>query len=112
MRLDEDTAAEGVCGSSMTGDGYTDLLRPAPSAENREHQTGVGPIGMVNSQALAGNVGERKIVAFGDSNRFTATNFKLEDGSFPSAGMNTENQELRQFALNVLHWPSGELPPG
>ncbi len=97
-------------GSSLTGKGYTNLLRLSPSAENREHPTGVGPIGMGNSQALAGSVGAGRIAAFGDSNGFTAMNFKLEDGLSVAAGMNTENHEWRQFVLNILHWLSGELP--
>jgi len=97
-------------GSSLTGEGYTNLLRLSPTAENRQHPTGVGPIGMGSSQALAGSVGEGKIVAFGDSNGFTAMIFKREDGSSTSVGMNTENHEWKQFVLNVLHWLSGELP--
>ena len=97
-------------GSSLTGEEYVNLFRLSPAAENREHPTGVGPIGMGNSQALAGGVGEGKIVAFGDSNGFTAMNFKLEDGSTQSAGMNTDNHDWKQLVLNVLHWLSGELP--
>ena len=97
-------------GSSLTGEEYVNLFRLSPAAENREHPTGVGPIGMGNSQALAGGVGEGKIVAFGDSNGFTAMNFKLEDGSSQSAGMNTDNHDWKQLVLNVLHWLSGELP--
>ena len=97
-------------GSSLTGEGYTNLFRLSASAENHQHPTGVGPIGMGNSQALAGNVGEGKIVAFGDSNGFTAMNFRQEDGSLVAAGMNTENHDWKQFVLNVLHWLSGELP--
>lgn len=96
-------------GSSLTGEGYINLFRLSPSAENRKHPTGVGPIGMGNSQALAGSVGEGKIVALGDSNGFTAMNFKREDGSSQSAGMNTEHHDWKQFVLNVLHWLSGEL---
>ncbi len=97
-------------GSSLTGEGYANLFRLSPSAENREHPTGVGPIGMGNSQALAGGVGEGRIVAFGDSNGFTAMNFNLGDESSLSAGMNTENHQWKQMVLNVLHWLSGELP--
>lgn len=98
-------------GSSLTGEGYANLLQLSPTAKNQEHPTGVGPIGMGNSQALAGSAGEGKIVALADSNGFTAMNFKLEDGSSLSAGMNTENHDWKQFVLNVLHWLSGELPP-
>jgi hypothetical protein len=97
-------------GSSLTGEDYTNLFRLSPTAENREHPTGVGPVGMGNSQALAGSVGEGKIVAFGDSNGFTAMNFKLEDGPPLSVGMNTQNHDWKQLVLNVLHWLSGDLP--
>lgn len=44
------------------------ILQLSPSAQNLEHPTGVGPIGMDNSQVLAGIVGKGKVVAFGDSN--------------------------------------------
>ncbi len=97
-------------GSALNGEGFANLLRLSATAENREHPTGVGPIGMGDSQALAGSVGDGKIVALGDSNGFTAMNFKAEDGSSQSAGMNTKNQDWRKFVLNVLHWLSGELP--
>jgi hypothetical protein len=97
-------------GSSLTGEGYANLLRLSPTAENREHPSGVGPIGMGNSQALAGSVGKGKIAAFADSQGFTAMVFRLEDGSSVSAGMNTENHDWKQLVLNVLHWLSGDLP--
>lgn len=97
-------------GSSLTGNGYTNLLRLSSSAENREHPTGVGPIGMGNSQALVGSVGAGRIAAFGDSNGFTAMIFKLADEEPQPAGMNTANHDWKQFVLNVLHWLSGELP--
>jgi hypothetical protein len=97
-------------GSSLTGEGYTNLFRLSPTAENRQHSTGVGPVGMGDSQALAGRVGDGKIVAFGDSNGFTAMNFEWEDGSVQSAGMHVENYQWKQLVLNVLHWLSGDLP--
>jgi hypothetical protein len=97
-------------GSSLTGDGYTNLFRLSASAENLQHATGVGPVGMGNSQALAGSVGNGRIVAFGDSNGFTAMKFNWEDGSSVSAGMTTENYQWKQLVLNVLHWLSGDLP--
>ena len=73
-------------GSSLTGENYANLFRLSPTAENQKHSTGVGPVGMGNSQALAGRVGEGKIVAFGDSNGFTAMNFEFDDGSTLAAG--------------------------
>ena len=93
-------------GSSLSGEGYTNLFRLSPTARNEVHPTGVGPVGMGTSQALAGEFGEGRIVAFGDSNGFTAMVFNEEDGSTISAGMNTEHYDWKQLVLNVLHWLS------
>jgi hypothetical protein len=97
-------------GSALEGAAYTNLLRLSPTAENRQHPTGVGPEGMGNSQALAGTVGSGKIVALGDSNGFTAMVFEEEDGSTRALGMNTAHHDWKQFVLNALHWLSGALP--
>ena len=93
-------------GSSLSGEGYTNLFRLSPTAKNETHPTGVGPIGMGTSQALAGKFGEGKIVAFGDSNGFTAMIFTEEDGSTTTAGMTTDHYDWKQLVLNVLHWLS------
>ena len=66
---------------------------------------------MGTSQALAGSVGDGKIVAFGDSNGFTAMVFTEEDWSTLSAGMNTDHYDWKQLVLNVLHWLSQEVSP-
>jgi hypothetical protein len=97
-------------GSALQGAGFSNLLRLSATAENRQHPTGVGPSGMGDSQALAGTVGSGKVVAFGDSNGFTAMIFKEEDGTTNALGMNTTHHDWRQFVLNVLHWLSGILP--
>lgn len=91
-------------GSSLTGKGYTSLFRLAPTAENRRHPTGVGPVGMGDSQALVGEFGQGRVAAFGDSNGFTAMLFAQEDGSSKALGMNTANYDWKQFVLNVLRW--------
>ncbi len=96
-------------GSSLSGDAYTNIFRLSDTAENRQHPTGVGPEGMGNSMALAGSVGEGRIIAFGDSNGFTAMNFEQDDGSSKSLGMNTAHHDWKQFVLNTLHWLSGDL---
>jgi hypothetical protein len=96
-------------GSSLSGEAYTNIFRLSDTAENRQHPTGVGPEGMGNSMALAGSVGEGRIIAFGDSNGFTAMNFEQDDGSSKSLGMNTAHHDWKQFVLNTLHWLSGEL---
>jgi len=95
-------------GSSLSGERYTNLFRLSASAKNEMHPTGVGPIGMGTSQALAGNFGEGKIVAFGDSNGFTAMIFTGEDGSTTPVGMNIDHYDWKQLVLNVLHWLSQE----
>lgn len=97
-------------GSSLTGEDYTNILKLSPSAKNLQHPTGVGPIGMGNSQGLAGVIGKGRVVAFGDSNGFTAMRFKLENEASISAGMNTKGYDWKNMVLNTLHWLSGELP--
>jgi DNA-binding transcriptional regulator YiaG len=96
-------------GSALTGDDFINIFRLSDTAENRQHPTGVGPDGMGVSQALAGEVGEGRILIFGDSNGFTAMNFDQEDGSVKSLGMNTEHHDWKQMVLNSLHWLSGDL---
>lgn len=96
-------------GSSLTGSNYSNVFQLSESAENIQHSTGVGPIGMGQSQCLAGSVEKGKIVAFGDSNGFTAMVFRMGDNSTQPGGMTTENYQWKQFVLNTLHWLSGEL---
>lgn len=95
-------------GSGLNGKNYTNLLRLSESSENVVHNTGVGPIGKGNSQALSGNVGKGKVVALGDSNGFTAMVFDQKDGTKQKAGMNLENYDWKQFVLNTLYWLSNE----
>ncbi len=45
-------------GSSLSGEGFTNLFQLSATAKNEMHPTGVGPIGMGTSQALAGDFGE------------------------------------------------------
>lgn len=96
-------------GSALTGKDYVNIFKLSETAENRQHPTGVGPEGMGNSQALAGDVGEGRVLIFGDSNGFTAMNFKEEGGSISSLGMNTMRHDWKQMVLNSLHWLSGDL---
>ena len=96
-------------GIALTGADYDNIFRLSDTAENRRHATGVGPDGMGDSQALAGEVGEGRILVFGDSNGFTAMNFDQEDGSVKSLGMNTAHHDWKQMVLNSLHWLSRDL---
>lgn len=100
-------------GSALTGEGYSNLLRLSPTAENRRHSTGVGPVGSGDSQGLAGRVGRGRVVAFGDSNGFTALLFPGPDGTTRALGMNTPHHDWKRLVRNVLRWlaPDAEAPP-
>ncbi|MCX2719178.1 hypothetical protein [Lentiprolixibacter aurantiacus] len=93
-------------GSGLSGEGYSNILKLSESSENVMHSTGVGPVGKGNSQGLAGTVGKGKVVAFGDSNGFTAMVFDLGDGIKQAAGMNLKGYDWKQFVLNTLYWLS------
>ena len=95
-------------GSALSGENYTNILKLSENARNIRHSTGVGPIGMGESQGLAGFLGSGKVVAFGDSNGFTAMSVNREDGSTQSLGMNTPEYDWKKLVLNTLHWLSKE----
>ena len=59
-----------------------------------------------NSQGLAGNYGNGKVAAFGDSNGFTAMIFNMGEGNKMYAGMNTPGYDWKNFVLNTFHWLS------
>ncbi|GJM09333.1 MAG: hypothetical protein DHS20C11_16090 [Lysobacteraceae bacterium] len=90
-------------GSALTGPDYENVLALSASATNSEHPTGVGPVGHGNSQALAGEFGAGKVLAFGDSNGFSAMLFKQVD-TVRAAGMSDPRYQWKQFVLNALHW--------
>ncbi len=90
-------------GSALTGKDYTNLLVLSETSENIMHSVGVGLNGKGNSQGLAGEIGQGKVVALGDSNGFIAILFNEDDGSTQEAGMNLEEYDWKQFVLNTLH---------
>jgi len=93
-------------GSALSGEKYDNILKLGNSSLNVKHQTGNGPLGRGNSQGLAGFYGKGKVVAFGDSNGFTAMIFNNEDGSKMYAGMNSEGYDWKNFVLNTFDWLS------
>ncbi|MGE4070647.1 MAG: DUF4350 domain-containing protein [Lysobacterales bacterium] len=99
------TALSTYGGSSLSGKNYVRLLTLAPTAVNTVHPTGVGPVGMGDSQALAGRVGRGKVVALGDSNGFVAMKIKATGVRL---GMNAEGYDWKQFVLNTLRWLTDE----
>ena len=93
-------------GSALSGEKYDNILKLGNSSLNVKHQTGNGPLGRGNSQGLAGFYGKGKVVAFGDSNGFTAMIFNNVDGSKMYAGMNSEGYDWKNFVLNTFDWLS------
>ncbi len=93
-------------GSALPGAGYENILRLSEHAQNVADPTGVGPVGLGDSQALAGRVGDGKLVAFGDANGFTAMSIEMNgEDPFP-CGMTLGDYDWKQFVLNVMHWLS------
>ncbi|WP_420583324.1 hypothetical protein [Reichenbachiella sp.] len=92
-------------GSALRGKGYDNIFRLAASSQIIEHHTGVGPEGSGNSQCLAAKIGKGKVVAFGDSNGFTAMLFD-SDNDESSCGMSDKDYEWKKLVRNVLYWLS------
>ena len=92
-------------GSSLSGEGYTNVLKLAPSATQKKWN-GTMPDGLGNSQCLAGSVGKGRVVALGDCNGFTAMYVLNKAGEKLAAGMQVKTLDWKQFALNTFHWLS------
>jgi len=92
-------------GSALKGESFTNILKLSQNSLNVGHPFG-GPSGHGDSQCLAGYVGRGRIVAFGDSNGFTAMQMQDDNGNTQAIGMNTEGYNWKQFVLNTLHWLS------
>jgi len=91
-------------GSGLTGPGYTNIFKLAPTASIKKW-SGSFPVGGADSQCLAGSFGKGKVVALGDCNGFTAMYINTGGKKF-SAGMQVEQYDWKQFVLNTLHWLS------
>ena len=92
-------------GSALKGKSFTNILKLSQHSLNVRHPFG-GPSGYGDSQCLAGFVGKGRIVAFGDSNGFTAMQMQDGNGNTQAIGMNTVGYNWKQFVLNTLHWLS------
>lgn len=90
-------------GSALKGEGYDNVFQLSPSAQITKHTTGVGPEGSGTSQCLVGTVGKGKVVAFGDSNGFSAMQFDAENSEM-TAGLNDSDYDWKQIVRNVLYW--------
>lgn len=96
---------ETYTGSSLYGQGYTNIFTLSPTAKMRKW-SGALPAGLGNSQGLAGTIGKGKVVAIGDCNGFTAMYVRSNTGDKFSAGMQVEAYDWKQFVLNTFHWLS------
>lgn len=95
---------ETYTGCALTGPTYTTILKLGPTATIKKWN-GIAPSGGGDSQCLAGNFGNGKVVALGDCNGFTAM-YVNSGGKKFYAGMQVEEYDWKQFVLNTLHWLS------
>ena len=56
------------------------------------------------AQAVALEHGGGRVVVLGEAAMITAQTARLADGTLLRFGMNREDADNRQFALNVMHW--------
>jgi hypothetical protein len=80
--------------------------REYPYRRSREHE-GRSAAGL--SQAVALEHGAGRVVVLGEAAMITAQTTRLPDGTTLRFGMSRSDTDNRQFALNVMHWLTGEL---
>jgi hypothetical protein len=81
--------------------------RESSSVEQMEAAIGV-PVGG-RAQGLAVKIGRGRLVVMGEAAMFSAQLLKMPGQPDFRFGMNTPNNDNKQFVLNVLHWLSGAL---
>ena len=91
-----------ITGSAFKGNGFTNIL---PTSTNALiGNAGVNTsLEQGSSQGLAGKVGKGKLVVLSDSEIFIAMLFGKNK---VKVGMQMPNYDLKQFALNIMHWLS------
>ena len=80
--------------------------RAYPFRRSREYE-GRSAAGL--AQAVALEHGSGRVVVLGEAAMITAQTTRLADGTLLRFGMNREDADNRQFALNVMHWLAGVL---
>lgn len=95
---------ETYTGCALSESNYTNIFKLGSTAGIKKWN-GILPSGGGDSQCLAGNFGEGKIVALGDCNGFTAM-YVNSGGKKLLAGMQVKEYDWKQFVLNTLHWLS------
>lgn len=91
-----------ITGSAFKGQDYTNIL-PTSSAAQMGNAGVFTPVEQGSSVGLAGKVGKGKLVALSDTEIFIAMLFGKDK---VKVGMQMPNYDLKQFALNIMHWLS------
>jgi hypothetical protein len=91
-----------ITGSAFKGQDYTNIL-PTSSAAQMGNIGVFTPVEQGSSVGLAGKVGKGKLVALSDTEIFIAMLFGKDK---VKVGMQMQNYDLKQFALNIMHWLS------
>ncbi|MFM2400921.1 MAG: hypothetical protein RI950_437 [Bacteroidota bacterium] len=91
-----------ITGSAFKGKDYTNLL-PTSSAAQMGNAGVFTPVEQGSSMGLAGKVGKGKLVVLSDTEIFIAMLFSKDK---VKVGMQMPEYDLKQFALNIMHWLS------
>lgn len=91
-----------ITGSAFKGKDYTNIL-PTSSAAQMGNAGVFTPVEQGSSVGLAGKVGKGKLVILSDTEIFIAMLFGKDK---VKVGMQMPNYDLKQFALNIMHWLS------
>jgi hypothetical protein len=95
-------------GQSLKGpEGSSVILQLSDTARDkpdRESQTSVSAAG--RAQAIAFKFGKGRVVVLGEAGMLSA---QLVGAEKRPMGMNVPGSDNRQFALNIMHWLSGQL---
>jgi hypothetical protein len=91
-----------ITGSAFKGKDYINIL-PTSSAAQMGNAGVFTPVEQGSSVGLAGKVGKGKLVILSDTEIFIAMLFGKDK---VKVGMQMSNYDLKQFALNIMHWLS------
>ena len=91
-----------ITASAFKGKDYTNLL-PTSSAAQMGNAGVFTPVEQGSSVGLAGKVGKGKLVVLSDTEIFIAMLFSKDK---IRVGMQMPEYDLKQFALNIMHWLS------
>ena len=91
-----------ITGSAFKGQDYTNIL-PTSRAAQMGNAGVFTPVEQGSSMGLAGKVGKGKVVVLSDTEIFIAMLFSKDK---IKVGMQMPEYDLKQLALNIMHWLS------